>query len=301
MGKIKFCLVGLGRIGSGLEEDALREKPCTHTGAIVQNNDAILWGGCDIDIQKCQSFSEKWNCTSVFTNLDKMLVERKPDVLVIATPPETHLEIIEQAIFYKIKVIICEKPLASKINDARKIVRLAHTHKLKILTNHERRYSLDYIQVKNHVECKKFGELLSIVARLYMGETRDLDHILLHDGTHLIDILQFMTSLPLKKVSSQRYKIEQSESILVSAIVSRNKNKDMLPILIEVGNGRNFVVFELDLVFSKGRIRIGNGLYEEYQSQPSPYYEKMNSLALNGAQRPALTGYFYVKRCSSLS
>jgi hypothetical protein len=56
------------------------------------------------------------------------------------------------------------------------------------------------------------------------------------------------------------------------------------------------VQFEIDLCFASGRIRIGNGLFEEYAGGESPYYERMRSLLKLRARRPAITpattGYF---------
>jgi hypothetical protein len=65
-----------------------------------------------------------------------------------------------------------------------------------------------------------------------------------------------------------------------------------VPISIDFGSGRDHVVFELDLSFSAGRIRIGNGLYEEYMSCESPYYEHMKSLLPTGEPGFEMTGYF---------
>ncbi|GHV88670.1 hypothetical protein AGMMS50267_10300 [Spirochaetia bacterium] len=39
MKKIPVAIIGLGRIASLLEDDRLREKPCTHAGAITANPD----------------------------------------------------------------------------------------------------------------------------------------------------------------------------------------------------------------------------------------------------------------------
>ncbi len=42
MNKLKAAVIGLGRIASLLDEDTLREKPCTHSGAIAANEDCVL-------------------------------------------------------------------------------------------------------------------------------------------------------------------------------------------------------------------------------------------------------------------
>ncbi|MBA7686599.1 Inositol 2-dehydrogenase/D-chiro-inositol 3-dehydrogenase [subsurface metagenome] len=286
MAKIRCAIVGLGRIGSLLEEDRLREKPCTHAGAVARNRDCLLVGGCDLDIEKCKLFTKRWKCPHTYLDIEEMLAETHPDILHIATPPETHLKIIERTLAYEVKGIICEKPLAENSQEALKIAKIYSSGRLQILTNHERRYSKDYQIVKKHVMDHTYGDLLSIYARLYMGQNMPVDDILLHDGTHMIDIIQFLISVSLKKLKIEKLK-SQNQEILI--IISR---ADRIPVILEIGSGRNHIAFELDLSFSSGRIRIGNGLYEEYDSGKSPYYEKMNSLIKNAARRPRITGYF---------
>jgi len=185
MKKIRCSIVGLGRIGSLLEEDKLREKPATHAGAISQNKDCILAGGCDIRNQRCEGFSKKWNCPETYTDIDTMLMKTSPDILHIATPPETHLKIIEKALSYNIKLIICEKPLAENSHDALKIVNIHNSGRVKILVNHERRYSRDYQMVKKHIDKNDFGKLLSIYSKLFMGK-----RIRIVQNSHLAGLYQ---------------------------------------------------------------------------------------------------------------
>ena len=110
--KIRCAIVGLGRIGSTLEDDRLREKPCTHAGAIMQNDECALVGGCDVSSERRVSFSKRWGCRAVYSTVEKLIKHTKPDILHIATPPETHLEIVEQSVNSGVRLIICEKPLA---------------------------------------------------------------------------------------------------------------------------------------------------------------------------------------------
>ena len=53
-----------------------------------------------------------------------------------------------------------------------------------------------------------------------------------------------------------------------------------IPATLLVGGMRDHFVFEIDLSFERGRIRVGNGLYEEYESAASPYYAGVKSLRL---------------------
>ena len=110
--------------------------------------------------------------------------------------------------------------------------------------------------------------------------------ILLDDGTHLIDIINFLIETGLEKTSVEKFYKKDQESLWIVS------NAGDIPAVIEVASGRDYVIFELDLSFSEGRIRVGNGMYEEYESGPSPYYEGMRSLLKNDVPRPFPTGYF---------
>jgi predicted dehydrogenase len=280
--KIRCGVVGLGRIGSILEEDGLREKPCTHTGAILHNEDCNLVGGCDIDLERCRNFSTKWRCTNVFTDIEEFLKYCSPDIVHIATPPDTHLSIVETVLGSTVSLIICEKPLAHVSGDAERIAAIHRSGAVRIMTNHERRYSADYVAVQDHVKSERFGKLLSIGAHIYMGRRRPLMDMFLDDGTHLIDILRFLTGSELENIQVAY----GHESLFVVCRAGE------VPVAMEIGSGRDHIVFELELSFTSGRIRIGNGIYEEYESGKSPFYEGMKSLLHTGAEGPSETGYF---------
>ncbi len=116
---LKCAFAGLGRIASLLEDDDLREKPCTHAGAVNENPDCIISGGFDIDEERRKEFSDKWKCP-VFESMDEMLESVKPDILFIATHPDSHLNLVEQGIKYGVKTIVCEKPLSDSLKSAKK-------------------------------------------------------------------------------------------------------------------------------------------------------------------------------------
>jgi len=52
------------------------------------------------------------------------------------------------------------------------------------------------------------------------------------------------------------------------------------------------LVFEIEFSCEKGRLRIGNGVFEVFESVPSPYAEKFRSLKNTGEVFSGPTGYF---------
>lgn len=284
MTKVRCAIVGLGRIGWMLERDRLREKPCTHAGAILDNNDCLLVGGCDLDSLRCESFSDTFGISHIYTNVTELLEKTTPDILHIATPTESHYSIMQAALTSDVKLLVCEKPLVENSRVASHVAKWQRRGRIKILLNHERRYSRDYLRAKRKINYGSFGQILSVASSLYMGGSAAVSDVLLHDGTHLIDIIQFLTGSELRLLSVQHFR--EGKAIVITG------SSGCVPVTLEIGSGRHYILFELDINFSRGRIRIGNGLYEEYASAPSPFYEKMRSLRRTGGQRPKVTGYF---------
>jgi len=289
---IRCAIVGLGRIGSLLEDDALREKPCTHAGAIAGNRNCLLVGGCDLDPDRRKLFAERWNCEAVFASADELLRETRPDILHVATHPDSHYRYVKTAAAFGIKVAVCEKPLADDLDAARKIAALHSSGAITVLTNHERRYSEDYRRARSRVAEGRYGRLLSISARLYFGRKRQLLGQMIHDGTHLADIVSFLAGGTLKNTGVNGNLRKAEGTAFIAAVCKPAEGGPPVRISIEVGAERDHIVFESDLSFEKGRIRIGNGIYEEWRSVPSPYYEGFRSL--EPVETPAFgkTGYF---------
>jgi predicted dehydrogenase len=291
MEKIKAAIIGLGRIASLLEEDTLREKPCTHAGAIAANADCVLAAGCDTDEERRKLFAEKWN-VPVFADAAEMISAHKPQILVIATHPDSHYRYCRLASEMKVPVVICEKPLADNIGEARKIAKLAEKGNTVIITNHERRYSQDYIRAKEILKEGKLGTLLGVRSVLYMGKTTRLVSAFWHDGTHLADAVMFLTDSVLKHRKAWGAKLtSKSGTAWLEGSLKKGKEPP-IPLLMEIGAGRDHLVFEIEFSCEKGRLRIGNGVFEVLESVPSPYAEKFRSLKNTGETFSGQTGYF---------
>jgi len=303
--KIYAAIIGLGRIASLLEEDSRREKPCTHAGAIAANPDCVLAGGSDIDEERRRLFAERW-AVPVYADAEEMIRAQNPQILVIAAHPDSHYHYCRLAAACGVPVVICEKPLADTLVAARKIAALAsHGEKGRgpiIITNHERRYSADYVKAREILASEKLGRLLSVRAVLCMGMNRRLIDVLWHDGTHLADALMFLTGSVLKhhRTRSLRRgaKLGAStgtawlEGELLGPGPRQKPAETPVPVIIEIGAGRDHLVFEMEFSCERGRLRIGNGVFEVWESGESPYAEKFRSLKKTEETFEGPTGYF---------
>ena len=288
MEKISAAIIGLGRIASLLEEDNLREKPCTHAGALAANTDCFLAAGCDRDEERRSLFAEKWQ-VPVYADAAEMLRIHHPRIAAIATHPDSHYYYCGLAAASGVPVLICEKPLADNVREARKIARLGPV----IITNHERRYSENYIRARTILDEAVLGRLLSVRAVLYMGKTKRLLDVLWHDGTHLADAVMFLANAELihRRCWGARLSANTGTAWLEGELRAE-KSAPPVPVLIEIGAGRDHLVFEIEFSCERGRLRIGNGIFEVWESASSPYAEQFRSLKNTGEVFTGPTGYF---------
>jgi predicted dehydrogenase len=292
--KIPAAVIGLGRIASLLEDDALREKPCTHAGAISADPDCLLAAGCDLDGERRRLFADRWK-VPVYGDAAAMLAAHRPRILVIATHPDSHAHYCGLAAACGVPVLICEKPLADTLRRARYIARLGG---LRILVNHERRYSEDYVRAKAILDEERLGRLLAVKAVLCMGRTKRLLDVCWHDGTHLADAIMFLSSSVMRheKTWGATLKSRTGTAWLLGRLVREGAGakppRPPVPFVIEAGAERDHLIFEMEFSCERGRLRIGNGIFEVWESRGSPYAEGFRSLEKTGQVFEGKTGYF---------
>ncbi len=284
---LRHAIVGLGRIGSLLEDDRLREKPCTHAGAITAAPGSVLVGGCDIDGERRERFRERWGCDAVYSDYRRLLEDTRPHVVHVASDPDTHYPIVQAAAEAGVRVAVCEKPLAGTWRASKAIVRLNRRRRITVLVNHERRYSNDYLEARRLIGERRYGLPVAIGARLYFGRTRPLWSMLWHDGTHLLDIAGFLVGAPLGRARRLHGSLRRGGTGAWIALRAGD-----VPVLVEIGGGREYLVFELTVSCERGEIQLGNGVYRELESGASPYYEGYRSLRLVRENPFTETGYF---------
>jgi predicted dehydrogenase len=289
-GRIPVGIAGLGRIASLLEDDALREKPCTHAGAVTADPNCVLAAGADTSAERRRLFAERWN-VPVYDSARDMLAEHPCGILCVATHPDSHLFYCRLAAKMNIPVVICEKPLADSLRSARKIAAL--TPKTRIITNHERRYAADYNEARSILMKKTLGAMLSIKAGLYMGKTRRLIDVLWHDGTHLIDAIMFLCGVTLRHGRRLGADLRsKTGTAFLYGTAFGTEGGASIPFCVEIGSGRDHLVFEIEVSCASGRLRIGNGVFEVYESAPAAYAEGFRSLSKIRSRFEGPTGYF---------
>lgn len=183
----RVAVVGLGRIGWGASQDPARLKPASHLEAWrTLSGRAEVVAVCDQEELRLQEVGglpfphEGSRC--YFTDCQRMLEESVPDIVSIATPPESHRSIVKACAAAGVRLVVCEKPLATSSKDAVAMVEACHASGTILLVNHWRRFE-PLLQGARALLHERIGTPTRAVAAYCQG--------LWTGGTHMADLLRW--------------------------------------------------------------------------------------------------------------
>ncbi|GGD56427.1 Gfo/Idh/MocA family protein [Paenibacillus nasutitermitis] len=189
MGRIRLGIVGLGRFAK-LHIECLKQIPFINIAAV-----------CDIHGETAQVFGDELGCGS-YTDVQEMLRAESLDALDVLTPEDSHYEAVMAGLEAGCDVFV-EKPLASDLAQAEKMIGVAAERGRLLMVGHVLRFDHRYLQMKMSVERGDIGRVRSIYARRsdkreYFGLYKR-SPVVLNLGVHDIDqILWIKNELPIE-------------------------------------------------------------------------------------------------------
>lgn len=303
--KYTAAVIGTGRIGFTLGFDKKREQPASHTMALVKNRRVHIVAGCDTDRSRLERWADYVGNPSCSTEVSHLFATVKPEIIVIAVNEDSHLKVAMDAINARPKLIILEKPVALNLKQGGELKFAAELRKVPVLVNHERRFAEDYRIAKEYIS--RIGAIQTVNARLDSGlyvynpeKEASGEYSLLHDGTHLADIVMYLlegNEIPKEpvlrdiKLSSVYYDKEKPEVVRNVTVHCRSDKCNDVNLFFS-GRSR-FFGFEVEVIGTEGRFKVGNGIFEFYTRKESKLYTGFYSLLPDKTvKRPKKTCYF---------
>ena len=114
--KMKGAIIGCGFFASN------------HMHAWKELNNVEIVAACDLNLNKVESFCNKFHIPNQFTSIEKMIQNIDLDFVDVVTTMETHLDICKILSFYKIPTSL-QKPFSNTFQNAKKIVNLYKKNK----------------------------------------------------------------------------------------------------------------------------------------------------------------------------
>jgi predicted dehydrogenase len=195
MPEYRVGVIGTGRIASTMEDES-DVHPVSITGAFAAIPEARLVAGANRGAERLHAFGRRWGVAALYHDYREMLAREQLDIVVVATHPPLHAELVVAAAAAGVRGIFCEKPMALSLAECDTIINACERAGTILLVNCTRRWAGEFHAVKELVESSEVGRLLHIVAHCegckptpeWVAET---EGPLLHDGVHTFDILRF--------------------------------------------------------------------------------------------------------------
>jgi predicted dehydrogenase len=261
---LRAAVIGCGRIGSGFADDpGLAGDVYTHAEAYVRSPATKLVAVCDGDPQVAADCASRWNLDASFTDAGKLLAEARPEIVSISTPDETHFELARLALQApSVRAILCEKPLATNLEQGEELVRLGHETGKTIAVAYVRRYAQNMRALRSFLQEQSIGPVRAVSGWYGNG--------MLHNGSHWFDLLRMFAG----------------EVVWIEAVdrLSEGGADASLDVTLGLASGAvatlraaessAYSIFEMDLLTERGRVCIRNSGHaiELYVAKPSERY-----------------------------
>ena len=198
MDKIRTAVIGAGKMGA------------IHTKVYSQLPQSELVAVVDIDAEKAKCLARKYKVRMLTDSADLL---GEVDVVTIATPTATHLELAKVFIENDIAVMI-EKPLAINVKQGREIVELARANNVLVAVGHSERCNPVVQAIKRLNIEPKFIEATRISP--YPFRSTDVG-VVLDVMIHDIDIVLSLARSKIKKVDAVGVGVIDEEEDICSA------------------------------------------------------------------------------------
>ena len=177
-------IIGLGQIGMGYDFDLTGESAIyTHARAIAIHPEFRLVGAVDVSPGQRTRFEQRYGVPA-FDQIETALRQLQPNVVVIATSSESHAAILGKvANACRPKLVLCEKPLAYELDEARGMVEMSEKAGIDLFVNYIRRTDPGVVEIKRRIDSGEISSPVKVNAWYSKG--------ILNNGSHFLNLLEF--------------------------------------------------------------------------------------------------------------
>jgi len=298
--------INVGIIGSqfaaGLHAESYKRFPIVKMQAVAA-------------LDNLEEFSSKYGISNTYKDYNKMFEKENLSLLSVCVPNFLHKEIVIAAAKAGIKNIICEKPIATTISDAKEMIDECKKHNTRLMYAEDWLFAPALVRAKEIIEEGGIGRLLYIKAK----ESHQGSHsiyaqkkeycgggTMIHLGIHPVAFVSFIAASDIREVVGMS--TDGSETNLVHHEYS---GEDWAAALVTMQNGvRAFVEAnyitpggmddKIEIYGSEGNIHIDltKGSPIEVYSRPGYGYAVEKADYTYGWTKPAVDEFLslgYVK------
>lgn len=181
--KLRCGVIGAGRMGLRHIEAAQRIGMAVC--AVADHSEAAAKKACE---------TYGLDPSAAFNDADRMLRTAAPEAVVVATTAPSHCEYVLAAAHSGARYLLCEKPMASSLDEADRMIAACRERGITLAVNHQMRFMQQYTYVKSLIGSEAYGPLVSVlVAGSNFG--------LAMNASHYFEMFRYLTDAPVEQVA----------------------------------------------------------------------------------------------------
>jgi len=145
-------MITVGLVGAGFMGEM-------HANCYASLRNAKVVGVADIEKKRSSALASKCGAKA-YSCLDSMVKAENPDVIDITLPTFLHCEYVTRAAKLG-KHVLCEKPMASTVAEADRMIAATKKARVKFMVAHCLRFWPEYVALKRIADSKKLGKITS--------------------------------------------------------------------------------------------------------------------------------------------
>ncbi len=189
MSSLRIGIVGIGNMGS--------------VHARILSDMGVLVGVADMDLSAAEQVAKTYK-VKAFKDFASMIEDTQPEGVIIATPTPTHATIAEEVAtkYDSIRGLLIEKPLASTLEDGKKVAKIVKERNIVTLISHSEIYNPIVGKALSLIETDAIGRPLTVIhdRRGFVSPERipSLGDVFEDIGVHDFDIMARISEGPAK-------------------------------------------------------------------------------------------------------
>lgn len=236
-------IVGCGKI-AGMEDHPGNPHITTHARAIHGHPGYRLEACCDPDPARAEAFARLWGGRTC-SGAEEMLDRGGVDVVVIAASTPAHLPLLNLLLDRDgDETVICEKPLVESRLEWESLKPRLEATSRPWAVNFPRRFDAAHRALRGRLRSGDLGPLLTFHAHVAKG--------LVHNGSHMVDLILYLLGdiASLEPVSLRPLGHGDLSGTALVTLASGPEGT------LTGVDGPDYSLFELDLVYQRGKVEI---------------------------------------------
>lgn len=258
-GKLRIGFIGAGGIAVG-HYQRIHETKKAVVAALTEPSDTALKRFCE----HCPGADK----LPVYGDYKDMIKKEALDGVIILSPHTVHYEQINHSLNKGLHVLT-EKPMVCTIRHAKTLIKKAKSVNRILMISYQRHYEPQFRYMRSQIQKGKLGEIEFVQAvlsqewlRITRNTWRQIPELsgggqLNDSGSHLVDILMWMTGMKVKEVSA--FQVNFDVDVDINSTLSMVFENGALGSLSIIGNAPGWYE-DHTIVGSKGALYMRQGM-----------------------------------------